>query len=178
MTKLPWRGKESKSSHEVFTATKPGECISVDHMISTHVGFFAQLKGKLTSKWYRAASIFIDHFSRLQFVHLMQDLLSDETIKAKETFEQFAAEQGVKIKHYHCNNGCFCEQLLPTSMPTKLATHFLWGQCTLPKWNCGACHPGPLGECPKTTLARSPIMASSSTHSSMAIRATQCSADE
>ncbi len=24
MTKLPWRGKESKSSHQVFTATKPG----------------------------------------------------------------------------------------------------------------------------------------------------------
>ncbi len=33
MTKLPRRCKESKSSHEVFVATKPGECISVDHMI-------------------------------------------------------------------------------------------------------------------------------------------------
>ena len=87
MTKLPWRSKESKSSHEVFTATKPGECISVDHMISTHVGFFAQLKGKLTSKQYRAASIFVDHFSRLRFVHLIQDLSSDETINTKEAFE-------------------------------------------------------------------------------------------
>jgi hypothetical protein len=65
MTKLPWRGKESKSSHEVFTATKPRECVSVNHMISTQVGFFAQLKGKLTSKQYRATSIFVDHFSRL-----------------------------------------------------------------------------------------------------------------
>jgi hypothetical protein len=27
MTKLPWRGKEAKSSHEVFVATKPGECV-------------------------------------------------------------------------------------------------------------------------------------------------------
>jgi hypothetical protein len=65
MTKLPWRGKELKSSHEVFTATKPGECVSVDHMISTQVGFFAQLKGKLTSKRYQAASIFVNHFSCL-----------------------------------------------------------------------------------------------------------------
>ena len=111
MTKLPWRSKESKSSHEVFTATKPGECVSVDHMISTQVGFFAQLKGKLTSKRYRAASIFVDHFSRLRFVHLMQDLSSDETIKAKEAFEQFAAEHGVKIKHYHCDNGRFADNL-------------------------------------------------------------------
>ncbi len=73
-------------------------------MISTQVGFFAQLKGKLTSKRYRAASIFVDHFSRLRYVHLMQDLSSDETIKAKEAFERFAAEHGMTIKHYHCNN--------------------------------------------------------------------------
>jgi hypothetical protein len=104
MTKLPWRGKESKSSHEVFTATKPGECVSVNHMISTQVGFFAQLKDKLTSKRYWAASIFIDHFSRLQYVHLMQDLSSDEMINAKEAFKRFATEHGVTIKHYHCSN--------------------------------------------------------------------------
>jgi hypothetical protein len=41
MTKLPWHGKMSKSSHEVFVATKPGECVSVNHMIIMHVGFFA-----------------------------------------------------------------------------------------------------------------------------------------
>jgi hypothetical protein len=32
MTKIPWRGKETKASHEVFVATKPGECVSVDQM--------------------------------------------------------------------------------------------------------------------------------------------------
>ena len=41
----------------------------------------------------------------------MQDLLSDETIKAKGAFEQFAAEHGVKIKHYHCDNGRFADNL-------------------------------------------------------------------
>jgi hypothetical protein len=35
----------------------------------------------------------------------MQDLSSNETIKAKEAFKRFAAEHGVTIKHYHCNNG-------------------------------------------------------------------------
>jgi len=30
MTKIPWRGKEAKASHEVFIATKPGECVSID----------------------------------------------------------------------------------------------------------------------------------------------------
>jgi hypothetical protein len=39
MTKLPWHGKETKASHKVFIATKPGECISVDQMTLTEVGF-------------------------------------------------------------------------------------------------------------------------------------------
>jgi hypothetical protein len=30
MTKLPWHGKESASSHKVFVAAKPGETASVD----------------------------------------------------------------------------------------------------------------------------------------------------
>ncbi len=42
MTKVPWRGQETSS--EVFVATKAGQCVSVDQLISTQVGFIAQLK--------------------------------------------------------------------------------------------------------------------------------------
>ena len=70
MTKLPWCGKEYKSSHEVFVATKPGETISVNQMTSTEVGFFPQLKGTLTKKRYRCRAIFVDNYSRLRYVHL------------------------------------------------------------------------------------------------------------
>ena len=56
MTKIPWRGKESKASHEVFVATKPGECVLVDQMVSTQAGFYAQLEGKLTNRRYRGAT--------------------------------------------------------------------------------------------------------------------------
>jgi len=66
----PWRGKETKASHEVFIATKPGECVSVNQMASTEVEFFVQMKGKLTKRCYRCATIFVDHFSRRRFVHL------------------------------------------------------------------------------------------------------------
>ena len=89
--------------------------MSVDHMISMQQGFFPQMKGKLTLKRYRAASIFVDHFSRLRYVHLMQDLSSDETIKAKMAFERFAAEHGVIIKHYHCDNGRFADNAFKLS---------------------------------------------------------------
>jgi hypothetical protein len=63
MTKLPWRGKESASSHEIFIAFKPGEIVSVDQMESTEVGFFGQLKGSLTKKRYQYCIVFMDHFS-------------------------------------------------------------------------------------------------------------------
>jgi hypothetical protein len=71
------------------------------------VGFFAQLKGKLTKKRYKCATFFVDHYSRLRFVHLQLDDKSNETLVAKLAFEQYAAEHGVKILHYNCNNGHF-----------------------------------------------------------------------
>ncbi len=65
MTKLSWQGKETKANHKVFVTTKPGECILADQMTSTEVGFYAQLKGKLTKKHYKCTTVFVDHFSRI-----------------------------------------------------------------------------------------------------------------
>jgi hypothetical protein len=107
VTKIPWRGKETKASHKVFVATKPGECISVNQMTSTKPGFYTQLKGKLTKKRYRCATIFADHFSQLRYVHPQVDDLPIETVTAKCAFESFAAEHCVRIQHYHCDNGQF-----------------------------------------------------------------------
>jgi len=98
MTKIPWRGKETKASHEVFIATKLGECVSVDQMASTEVEFFVQLKGKLTKRCYRCATIFVDHCSRLRFVHLQIDDSSAETLVAKRAFKTFAAEHGKRMR--------------------------------------------------------------------------------
>jgi hypothetical protein len=109
MTKLPWRGKESSSSHEIFVAAKPGEIVLVHQMESTEVGFFAQLKETLTKKWYRYCTVFVDHFSRLRFVHHQIDGSAAETMLAKQAFEKFAAEHGVRILHYHCDNGRFAD---------------------------------------------------------------------
>jgi hypothetical protein len=64
-----------------------------------------QLKGNLTKKRYICAPIIVDHFSCLCFVHLQLDASSEETMAAKLAFEQYATEHGVKILHYHCNNG-------------------------------------------------------------------------
>jgi hypothetical protein len=78
-------------------------------MMSTEVGFYAQMKGKLTKKHYRCATFFVNHYSRLRFIHLQVDNSSVKTVAAKCTFETFAAKHGVKIQHYHCNNGRFSD---------------------------------------------------------------------
>jgi hypothetical protein len=108
MTKIPWCSKETKASHKVYIATKPGECISVNQMMSTEVRFYARMKGKLTKKQYRCATIFVDHYSHLRFIHLQVDDSSAKTVATKRAFKTFAAKHGVKIQHYHCNNGQFC----------------------------------------------------------------------
>jgi len=72
----PWQVKEgdSDSDHTMFKATAPGQIVSVDQMISTQVGFIAQLKGSLTKKRYTAATVFTEHYSHLQYIHLMTHL--------------------------------------------------------------------------------------------------------
>jgi hypothetical protein len=108
MTRVPWRGKECKSKHTVFVATKPGECVSVDHLKSTEPGFFGQAKGTLTKTHYKNTTIFVNHYSGLIFVYLTTSNLNlSEMIEAKQAFKGFAAQHGVRIQHYHCDNGRF-----------------------------------------------------------------------
>jgi hypothetical protein len=58
---------------------------------------------------YRVATIFVDHHSRLGYVHLQKDSTSKETLKAKHAFELYAMERGVKVKNYHADNGRFVD---------------------------------------------------------------------
>jgi hypothetical protein len=106
-TKSPWCGKESKTYHKVFATTKLGETVSVDQMVSTKVGYFAQLKGNLTKKRYWCCTIFVDYYSRLHFVHNQINDSSVEAVAAKHAFEKFSAKHSTCVHHYHCNNGQF-----------------------------------------------------------------------
>ncbi len=109
MTKVPWCTKGQQSQGTVFVATYPGQCTSVDQFQSTQVGFIAQLKGKLTTQRYRYGTVFVDHFSRLRYVYFMTDQSSAQTLKAKQAYKQFASEHGIRICHYHCDNGRFSD---------------------------------------------------------------------
>jgi hypothetical protein len=61
---------------------------------------------------YRNATIFVDPYSCLKFAYLMtSNLTGKETVNAKRAFERFAAEHGVRVAHYHCDNGQFADSL-------------------------------------------------------------------
>lgn len=111
MTKWPWRTKSTQNKNKLCSVATPGECVSVDQLESPQPGFVAQMKGKLTLQCYRAATVFVDHASRLSYVHLQRGETSKETIEAKDRFEAYARLHGVQIQHYHADNGCFADNL-------------------------------------------------------------------
>jgi hypothetical protein len=49
----------------------------------------------------------MDHYSCLQYVHLMTCLTLQETVNAKQVFEHFAEQHGIQTLCYLCNNGQF-----------------------------------------------------------------------
>jgi uncharacterized protein with PIN domain len=81
-----------------------------------------QLKGRLTTQRYNSAMVFVDHYSRLQYIHLMTAMTLKQTIEAKIAFERFAKEHGVQIKHYHADNGHFADNAFKQHCETSHQT--------------------------------------------------------
>ena len=102
-----WRSRTSNNKDESTTPATPGECISVDQLISPSPGIIAQMSGKLTTERYTCATIFVDQHSSLSFVWIQKSTSADETLKGKRAFETFARHHGVVIRHYHADNGIF-----------------------------------------------------------------------
>jgi hypothetical protein len=109
MTKKPWRTKAEPSKVKTVVVTGPGDCVSVDQLDSSTPGFVAQLKGILTKSRHTCATVFVDHFSRLGYIHMQQQLTSDETVETNHAFEAFSRSQGVTIKHCHADTGRFAD---------------------------------------------------------------------
>ena len=125
MTKVLWCTKESDKC-TVFVTTKAGECISIDRLILTQIGFVAQLKGTLPKRRYMAATVFVDNYLRLQYVHLMEESLTlEETIKAKRAFEHFSSKHGVRICQYHADNGRFADNAFVKACTAAGASLFM-----------------------------------------------------
>ena len=69
-----------------------------------------------TPERYKYATIFVDHYSDLDYVHLHCTNTGEAIQEAKTAFEQFAQNFGVKIKHSRADNGRFSKQLFLQSV--------------------------------------------------------------
>ena len=103
-----WRSKSKiKGTLRPSSIKKPGDCVSIDHLISAQPGLIPRICGKHTMDRICEAVVFKDHKSDLGYTHLMTSCNLEETIAAKQAFEKIAATYNVKIKHYHADNGHF-----------------------------------------------------------------------
>ena len=112
-TRRAWRHRSNKKlrRRRLRKARKPGDVISVDTMNSVSVpGLVAQLRGRATLARYNYATVFVDHFSSIDYVHLHEYNDAEAVVQAKSRFEQFAQSFNVRIKHYHCDNGIFADK--------------------------------------------------------------------
>jgi hypothetical protein len=120
MTRKPWRSKPSSNKESSKIATLPGEIVSVDQLASPIGGFIAQMKGKLyQQQQYRCSIVLVDHFSGMSFVFLQVSTSAEETLMEKAAFEHHANTFGVRIVHYHADNGLFAEKAWKDDVETK-----------------------------------------------------------
>ncbi len=80
------------------------------------MGFTAQLKETLTKKCYTAATVFVDHYLRLKYIHLMTKLTPKRPWKPNKPLNTLPSSTAF---HYHCNNGRFADNTFKNSCSAK-----------------------------------------------------------
>ena len=110
MTRRAKRTKNKKGKIDARAITGPGSCVSVNQLESRTLGLIGHMKGTPTIQRYTCATIYVDHFSRLSYVHLQKALTSDETVQGKIAFEKFCETRGVTVRYYHADNGRFSDK--------------------------------------------------------------------
>ena len=117
MTKRHWRSKPSKQPRgKLVTIQCPGQCVSVDQMEICEEVFIAQLKGNLTKRRYKYATMFVDQYSDILYVNLQKALTSEETVQSKLAFEAYSKSMGVKMQQYHADNGRLADNIFLESV--------------------------------------------------------------
>jgi len=106
-TKRPWRTKQAANRDEAFQPTKPGQVVSVDQLKSPTPGFVAQLTGTLTNARYNYATVYVDAYSGWGHTYLQKTQNAAETLDSKKAFERLCEQNGIKVMHYHADNGVF-----------------------------------------------------------------------
>jgi hypothetical protein len=64
-------------------------------------------------------TVFVDQYSDYTYVHMHTRLTSEEAVQAKQAFESHLLTHGVKVQHYHADNGRFQDNLFKADCKEK-----------------------------------------------------------
>ena len=106
----PWRTKGQPGSLRSEEEASPGAKVSIDHVISAQPGLVPRMDGRHTKDRITGACVFIDNHTRYSYTHLQTSIDGEQTLAAKQGFEQHAHSCGVNINAYHADNGIFAEK--------------------------------------------------------------------
>ncbi len=91
--RTPWRTKPNRQTEQIEdkrASLSPGDVISVDQLETSTPGFVGQITGILTRQRIVGSTIFVDQASDMGYVYHHLSMSSEETVKAKESFERYA----------------------------------------------------------------------------------------
>ena len=123
----PWRLKGVMNCKSLNIATVPGQVVSVDQLVIPTPVFFPTHCGTPTTKRYIGATVFVDHFYNFTYSHLMTEMNAETTVEAKLSFEHVCNAHGVRVVHYHANNGLFDTKAFKASVTKAQQTLSFYG---------------------------------------------------
>ena len=69
-----------------------------------------RIDGRHTKDRIIRACVFLDNYTYYSHTHLQTSIDGDQTLEAKQVFEQHSTSFGDTIKAYHADNGFFAER--------------------------------------------------------------------
>ena len=102
--------EEDTRHYSQESETEPGDCVSIDQIVSAQPGIIPQIYGYLTNIRIWGATVFVYYVSYYTHVALMRDITLDETLLAKTSFEKKSNDGIVAIKAYRDDNGRFADK--------------------------------------------------------------------
>lgn len=91
-----------------FTKTAD-QVVFVNQLTVSTPEFLGKIRGFLPHEQYKYATVFLDYYSNVCYVVFQRALEGRETVNAKAVYECYARLFGIKVQHYHTNNGNYSD---------------------------------------------------------------------
>jgi hypothetical protein len=116
------RPHETSNTASVSGAPEhPGDFVSVDQMVAGSLGLIPFTNGRPSKRGYDTVTMWVDHYSHFLYAHCQEDATIKSTLESKVGFESFAKRYNVSIKHIHCDNRKFSENMSKPPISNSLS---------------------------------------------------------